>query len=358
LKGKGLSSKKGYNKLIELLAALLMALIIGGVFFRISGYSPLQIYQLIFQGAFGNINAILTTLTYATPLILSGLAFTVAKQANIMNLGTEGQLYVGAMTAAIVGTLLPGLPGIIYIPLMLFSAFAAAGLYGGLAGFLNIRFGSNMIIVTIMMNYISQYFCGYLVTYPLRADAAALQTAQIAEQAVIGRIFRWHQLSGVFILAVAAVVAMTVVIRYTRFGFHMRTVGFSKPASETAGINYKKITLLTMFLSAGIAGLCGAGQVMGVHFRYIDNFSSGFGFEGVAVAALAANNPAAVLIAGILFGGIKAGAMSVNRIVNLPMDYIFMIQALVIIFIAAPKLIHWILDAVGNLFKRKEREVA
>lgn len=358
MKEKGLLSKKGYKKLVEILAALLLALVIGGIFFGISGYSPLQVYQLIFLGAFGSVNAILTTLTYATPLILSGLAFTVAKQANIMNLGTEGQIYAGAMTAAIVGTLFPGLPGVIYIPLILISAFAVAGLYGGLAGFLNIRFGSNIIIVTIMMNYISQYFCGYLVTYPLRADAAALQTAPIAEQAVIGRIFSWHQLSGVFILAVVVVIVMTVVIRYTKFGFHMRTVGFNRQASETAGINYKKITLLTMFLSAGIAGLCGAGQIMGVHFRYIDNFSSGFGFEGVAVAALAANNPAAVLIAGILFGGIKAGAMSVNRIVNLPMDYIFMIQALVIIFIAAPKLIHWILDTAGSLFKRKEKKAA
>ncbi|MCD7965699.1 MAG: ABC transporter permease, partial [Clostridiaceae bacterium] len=181
------------------------------------------------------------------------------------------------------------------------------------------------------------------------------QPEMIAPSAVIGRIFSGHQLSGVFILAVIAVAVVAFVVKYTKFGFHMRTVGFNRLAAETAGINYKRMTIVTMFLSAGIAGLCGAGQIMGVHYRFIDNFSSGYGFEGIAVAALAANNPAAVLISGILFGGIKAGAMSVNRIANIPMDYISIIQALVIVFIAAPRLISQIVEAVSGIFKKRRR---
>lgn len=341
--------------LLELAAALFLALVVGGIFFMISGYNAVQVYQLILKGAFGSRNAFLTTLSYATPLILSGLAFSVAKQANIMNLGGEGQIYVGAMTAAVVGTLFPAIPRVLYVPMVLLAAFAAAGIYGGIAGVLDVKFGSNIVIVTIMLNYIAQNFCGYLVAGPLRADESTLQTKLVGDNAVIGRIFSDHQLSGVFILAIAAAVIIALVIKYTRFGFHMRCVGFNRLAAETAGINYKQITVLTMFLSAGIAGLCGAGQILGVHYRFIDNFSSGYGFEGIAVAALAANNPAAIIISGILFAGLKAGAMSVNRVANIPMDYIMIIQALVIVFIAAPKLIHPITVRISGAFAKKRR---
>lgn len=354
----GNKAKNSTKKLLEVLAALFLALVAGGIFFMISGYNPIQVYGLIVKGAFGSRNSFLTTLSYATPLILSGLAFAVAKQANIMNLGGEGQIYVGAMTAAVVGTLFPGLPKIIYVPLVLLAAFAASGLYGGIAGFLDVKFGSNIVIVTIMLNYIAQNFCGYLVASPLRADESTLQTALISDNAVIGRIFPDHQLSAVFFMAVAAAVIIALVIKYTKFGFHMRTVGFNRLAAETAGINYKTVTVISMFLSAGIAGLCGAGQIMGVHYRFIDNFSSGYGFEGIAVAALAANHPVAILVSGILFGGLKAGAMSVNRVANIPMDYILIIQALVIVFIAAPKLISQINGGVSKIFKKKRRAVS
>lgn len=349
---------KGCKKIFELIAAFVLALAVGGIFFMVSGYNPLQVYWLIFRGAFGSRNSLLTTLSYATPLILSGLAFAVAKRANIMNLGGEGQIYVGAMVAAVVGTLFPSLPTFLYVPLVLLAAFAAAGIYGGIAGFLDVKFGSNIVIVTIMLNYIAQDFCGYLVAYPLRADENTLQTKLISEHAVIGRIFSDHQLNGVFFLAIATAFIIALVMKYTKFGFHMKTVGFNRMAAETAGINYKKVTMLTMFLSAGIAGLCGAGQIMGVHYRFIDNFSSGFGFDGIAVAALAANNPIGILVSGILFGGIKAGAMSVNRVASIPMDYISIIQALVIVFIAAPKLIHWMTEGVSGIFRKRREAVS
>ena len=349
MKTSGSTVFKKYKKLFEVLISLLLALIIGGIFFLISGYNPLQVYELIIKGAFGNLNSFLTTLTYATPLILSGLSFTVAKQANIMNLGGEGQIYVGAMAAAIAGTWFPQVPKVLYVPFVLLVAFSAAGLYGGLAGYFNVKFGSNIVIVTIMMNYISQYFCGYLVAYPLRYGEASLQTKMIGDNAVIGRIFSGHQLSGVLILAILASVTMGLVIKYTKFGFHMRVVGFNSAAAETAGIPYKRITILTMIISAGIAGLCGAGQTMGVHFRFIDNFSSGYGFEGIAVAALAANSPVGVLLAGLLFAGLKSGAASVNRVANIPMDYISIIQALVIVFVAAPYMIDWIMGRIGSM---------
>jgi len=349
-----LTVQKGkFGEIVNLLVALLLALFMGGIMFSISGYNPFQVYFLIAKGAFGGLNNILTTLTYAIPLVLSGLAFSIAKKANIMNLGGEGQIYVGAMAAALVGAYVTGLPSFLLVPLALLVSFVAAGIYGGFAVFLKVRHGSNVVITTLMLNYIAQLFCGYLVSYPLRGGESVPQTKQIAAEARLGRIIPSHQLSTALLVAIATALILWVLLNKTRLGYQIRVVGYIQQAAETAGINYKRVALVSMFISAGIAGLCGATQVLGTHFRFIDNFSSGYGFEGIAVAALAANNPLMILFSGLLFGGIKSGAMSVNRVATIPMDYITIIQALVVVFIASPKLVQTLIE----ILKVKKKEV-
>lgn len=354
-KGVKVSREHGYRVLRTLLA-LLLALVSGGVMFSLSGYKPVQVYTLIFQGAFGSWQAFLTTLTYTTPLLLSGLAFAIASKASIMNLGGEGQIYVGAMTAAIFGAYVTCFPRVIHLPLTILVSFAAAGLYGALAGFLKVRFGSNEVIVTIMLNYLAQNFCSYLVAYPLQDSLGVPQTKQIADTARLGRLFPDHHLSTVILIALAAIAIAWFMMTKTHLGYQMKVLGFNQKAAETAGIHYKSITVITMFLSAGVAGLCGAGQVLGTHFRFIDNFSSGYGFEGIAVAALAGNNPLALLLSGLLFGGIKAGAAEVNRVASLPMDYVLIIQAMVVILIAAPRLMDAILSPLRKLTAARRKQ--
>lgn len=339
-------TNKTIRSVILIGMSLICALFCGGILFLISGYNPVQVYILIFQGAFGSVNSILTSLTYATPLIISGLAFSVAQKANMMNLGGEGQICVGAMAAALIGAYVIGLPSFLHLPLTLLCAFIIAGLYGALAGFLKVRFGSNEVIVTIMLNYIATLFCSYLVSYPLRGSSDSAQTIQIASTAKLGRIFSFHQLSTAFIMALCLSVLIWFMFKKTLYGYRVTVVGNNLLAAQTAGINVPFISISSMFLSAGIAGLCGAGQILGIHYRYIDNFSSGFGFEGIAVAALASANPLLVIVSGILFGGIKAGATTVNRVASIPMDYIFIIQALVIVFVAAPSLMERLIKLI------------
>ena len=179
--------------------------------------------------------------------------------------------------------------------------------------------------------------------YPLQDSLGVPQTKQIMDSARLGPAFEGHYLSTALYLALAAIVIAWFLMNKTHLGYQMKVLGCNQKAAETAGIDYRKITVVTMFLSAGVAGLCGAGQVLGTHFRFIEDFSTGFGFEGIAVAALAGNNPLMILLSGLLFGGIKSGAAQVNRVASLPMDYVMIIQAMVVVLVAAPRLIDAIL---------------
>ena len=334
---------------LRIVAALLLALVFGGAILYVAGFNPLQAYKLIFKGAFGGGKALLTTLIYATPLLSTGLSFIVARHANILNLGIEGQLYAGAMTSALLGAYVTVLPKAVHLPLVLAAAAVAGGLWAALAAFLKVKYGANEVIVTIMMNYVATLFCGYLVAYPFQDEQGLTQTKRIASTAQLGRLVKDHSLSVAILFAIVLIVIINFVFKNSRFGYRVRACGGNRLAAETAGINSRRITIQTMFLSGMISGLCGGLLVTGTYFRFITNFSSGYGFEGVAVATLAAFNPIALILSGILWGGIKSGASAVNRIASVPMDIISLIQALVVILVAAPRLMDKVLAPLKKL---------
>ncbi len=345
-----LYAAKGISNTIVLFLSLILALIVGGVFFLANGYSPIDAYAAIFIGAFGSFPAFIMTLTQATPLIFSGLAFAVAIRGGMLNVGTEGQLFIGAFAAAIVGAYIKGCPAYIHIPLVLLAAAIAGGLWAALVGFLKVRFGSNEVITTIMLNFVAINLTGYLVNYPLKnPEGMMAQTKPIFDSAKLPRFFSQYQLSAAILLAALTIAVIAFIFYKTPLGYEIEVTGKNKRAAETAGIKIDRVVIITMFISGAIAGLGGAGQVMGINHSFIDGFSPGYGFEGVAVSALVANNPVLTFFSGILFGAIKAGAITVNRIAHIPMDFVFVIQALVVIFVASPKLVGSIL----NIFKKK-----
>ncbi len=340
---------------LRTLFAFLLALVLGGIVFFMAGFNPLQVYKLILKGAFGSGEAILTTLSYTTPLIFTGLAFAFAQHAKVMNLGTEGQLYVGAMAAALIGGYLPPLPRVIFVPLILVVSCLAAGLYAGVAGVLSNRFGANMVIVTLMLNYVAQLFCSYLVNNPLVDDQGIARTAKLPPEACIGRLMEGHHLSASIVIGVALVIVVWFLLNRTRLGYQLHFMGTNSVSAETAGINVKRMIVVTLLVSGALAGCCGATQVMGVQYRFTDGFSSGYGFEGIAVAALAGNNPLMVLLSAILWGGLKSGASAVNRIASIPMDVISIIQALIVVFMVAPKLMDTLCVPLKKLLLREKK---
>lgn len=320
-------------------AALILALFVSGMIMLFCGYNPIEAYRAIFQGAFAGKRAWIQTLIQATPLIFTGLAYTVARKASLINLGIEGQLYMGALGAACVGLLPLNLPSFIWLLASLLGAMAAGALYAGLVGFMKVKFGSNEVIATMMLNTVAVNVVAYLVNYPLKAEGSLAQTVKLPAQVLLPRLAGKYQLTIAIFIAAAACFLIKFFMGRTVAGYEIRSVGLNPRAAETAGIRIGRVLIMAMMLSGCIAGLAGGSHVLGMDRRLIAGFSSGYGFDGIAVAALAAENPAAVIIAGIVFGALRAGCMVLNRTTSIPTEFVDVIQALVIIFVAAPALV-------------------
>lgn len=328
----------GWKGLASALGALLLALLLGSFFLLLNGYSPIDAYENILVGAFGGKYAIAETLLKTTPLIFTGLAVSVAFQAGLFNIGAEGQLLIGALAAAMVGAQNWPLPPLIYPLLALAAGFIAGGLWGGIAGIIKARFGAHEVIVTIMLNYIAALLTSYLVTYPWKAEGMVPQTNPVVQNATLPHLLRGSQLSAGFFLALIATVIVTWIVRKTVVGYEMRAIGFNPSASHTAGIRTLSIGTLAIALGGALAGVGGGVEVLGVHGRFIQGFSPGFGFDGIAVSVLANNNPSLVPLTALLFGVLRAGGAYLERSTSIPGDFAVLIQGMVIFFAASPRI--------------------
>ena len=198
------------------ITALFMALILGGAVMFLCGYNPFEAYGAIVQGAFAGKKAICQTLVQATPLIFAGLAYTVAKRANLINLGIEGQLYIGALGTSMIALLPLNLPMGVWIPAALLVGMLFGGLYAGLVGFMKVRFGSNEVIATMMLNTIAENFVEYAVNYPLKEEGKSIaQTEKFAEALWLPKLVDKTQLTIAILIAVAACVLIKLLMDRT-----------------------------------------------------------------------------------------------------------------------------------------------
>lgn len=341
------------------IVSLLVAVIISAISMAACGYNPFEAYAAIMVGAFGSLRGIAQTLTQATPLIFTGLAYTLAKKSTIINLGIEGQMYMGALGAALVGAWDMGLPMAIHLPFAILSGMLFGGAYAAIVGFMKVRFGSNEVIATIMLNSIATLFVGWLLNGPLLAEGSSVaQTAKVAASAQMPRVFQQYQLSIAIFIAVAACILAKGFMDNTTLGYEIRAVGLNRRASETAGVSINKIMVVSLCISGAIAGLAGASHVLGVDRRLIMGFSPGYGFSGIAVAALAAESPIGVILAGSVFGALRSGSMELNRATSIPVEFSSVIQALVVILVSAPLLVRDLLfvDKIKKWRKARTRE--
>lgn len=344
--------KFGFRNVLEKnmsLTALGLALILGGIIMAICGYQPFEAYGAIFQGAFGGKKAICQTLVQATPLIFAGLAYTVAKRANLINLGIEGQLYMGALGTTLIAFMPLNLPPMLWILFSLLGGMLFGGLYAGIVGFMKVKFGSNEVIATMMLNTIAVNFVDYAVNYPLKEEGKTIaQTAKFSEAVWLPKLIDKTQLTVAILIAVAACILIKLLLDRTVIGYEIKCVGQNLKASETAGIRIGAVMITAMLISGAIAGLLGGTHVLGIDRRLIGSFSSGYGFDGIAVAALAADSPVAVIFSGIIFGALRAGCMVLNRTTGVPTEFIEVIQALIILLVAAPLLVKEVLGMKKN----------
>lgn len=326
------------KKMIQPAIALLAAFVVTSVIILVIGYSPFNIFGSILKGAFGNANAVLGTMFRMTPILMTGLAFTVAIRAGLVNIGIEGQLCTGAFIATLVGLYARGLAPLPHILLTIGGAVLGGGLCGAFIAFMKIRFNAHEFITSIMMNSIVTYITSYFVSGPLRTPGDVAQTSSVSQDIMLPMLSERNNLSIGIIIAVALAVILFFYFKCTTKGFEMNIVGNSPMVARFSGIHINKTIYHTMFLSGGIAGLCGAVHVLGYLGRYINDFSPGFGFDGIAVSALAGGNPLACIASSLLFGGLKAGSIRLNIMTKAPKEFVDLIQAVAIILIAAPKL--------------------
>ena len=318
------------------LAALAVALLISGVILLAAGYNPVEAYQVLWEGAFGDVRAISEVLIRATPLIIIGVGLTVAFRCSIWNIGAEGQFYAGAILSTATGIYLGNLPGIILIPLVLLMGIIGGALWGMLAGYLKVRFGASEIVTTIMLNFIAIIGTSYLVTGPMIEEVGKFpQTAKIAEAAWLPRFLPPTRLHIGFIIAVVLAFLVYILIYKTSTGYAIRAVGINPDAARYAGINVNANILLAMGISGGAAGLAGAIEVAGITYRLYQTISPGYGFTAIAVALLANNHPVGVIITGILFGALSSGAEVMQISAKVPSVLVFAIQGIVILCVVA-----------------------
>lgn len=293
------------------------------------------------------------TIVTATPLILTGLAVALAFQSGLFNIGAQGQFIFGAIGASYIGFHFHASP-LFHVLFALGAAILLSGIYGGFVGLLKARTGAHEVIVTIMLNYIAGFFILWILktsTFlrPRRIDPIAPDvnpSAQLPHLA--GENFRLH--AGILIALLAAYFVWWLLNR-TTIGFQFRAVGANAAAAKTAGISVSRVTIATMALCGALAGLGGGVHVLGSEHALTADIGGSFGFDAITVALLGRAKPGGTVLAALLFGALRTGGRTMQSNTTTPLDIVLVIQALIVLFIAAPTLVRFIFR-VKNLKTR------
>jgi simple sugar transport system permease protein len=330
--------------------AILTAVVIGGIIIFFVGGDPIRAYTGLIQGSMGSTKALSETAVWATPYIFAGLAVALAFKGGLFNIGAEGQLAVGAVFSSLIGYALPGwlgfdLPMIIHLPLTVLFGMLMGGLWAAIVGALKAYTGGHEVINTIMMNYIALNTTSYLLNGVMKDPSPTnviARTPLIAESARFPTIFEGLRVHWGFVLALLVAFFIWWLLNKTTLGFEIRTVGLNPDAAKYAGINVKRTIVLTMLFSGMLAGLAGSIEVTGLNYRHELGFSIGYGFDAIAIALLGKSHPLGVVLASFLFAAMRNGATRMQFLTQLPVDLISVIQALILLFVAADAIVRYI----------------
>lgn len=308
--------------------------------------NPVEIVSALLYGDtldFRNaINPILESLVQSTPYIFAGLACALGFRAGLFNIGVEGQLFIGAAAATFVGYSLTGLPPYIHMPLAFLAGALGGALWGMVPGLLKATTGGHEVINCIMMNYIAYRFTTYLLTGPMsRPGTGGMPVSPLIEKSAwIPQFFktpiRFHL--GFFIALGFAALVWWVLFK-TTWGLNLRTVGTNPRAARYAGMNIIATTIIGMAASGALAGMAGANEILAVNRSMAIGLSAGYGFDSIALALLGNSHPVGVIFAALLFGVLKNGATKMMVVSTIPIDIVTILQAVILIFVAAPAII-------------------
>ncbi|MCP8967006.1 ABC transporter permease [Ectobacillus ponti] len=325
--------------ILQPLAAVLLGLLVGAAAMKLVDAPVLDTYIQLWNGAFGNLYFVSSTMARATPILLIALGVGFAFRAGVFNLGGEGQMVLGAVAAALTALYLPG-NGMGKVLLAAVAGFTVGGGWSVFAGWMESRFKVQLIISTLLLNYIAVLFASYLVSKPFQdktGSAALAQTKMLDPASRIPKLFTGMTVHGGFIVAIVLAILLFVLLRYSKTGYEVNMLGKNASFAEYGGVNRPKLLLLTMFVSGGLAGLAGSFEVLGSQYRFVDNALTvpGYAWTGVMAALLANSNPLGTVAASILLSALQTGAMGVERNTEVPLEIASVIQAVLILFISA-----------------------
>jgi len=306
--------------------------------------NPLTVYNAIFSAALKTRDGWGNVIYRATPLIFTGLAVALAFQCGLFNIGGEGQMVMGGFAITWIGFTFVNLPAILLIPMCVMGGALAGGIWGGIPGYLKARRGVHEVVTTIMLNWIAVAFTQYLTMAYKPEHSWIPHTYKIAESAQLSRLAPYLNAIGIdfpksnlvntaLILALLTVVFVAYLLKRTKLGYEIRSVGFNPTAAECAGINVAKNTFLAMAIAGAIAGLAGVNQVMGYKHRFRYGVFEGLGFDGIGVAFIGRNSPLGVVLAALLFGILDHGGLAIDVSTRVPREIILVLKAIILIFV-------------------------
>ena len=332
--------------------SVVIAFLIGAILIAMTGASVTDAYYAMFRGAIVDpqastfvrtIKPLMDSVYFAIPLIISGLGLAFGFRAGLFNIGGKGQMIAGALAAVWVGFSL-SLPPVVHTLVALAAAIVAGAAYGGIAGVLKAKTGANEVIVTIMLNSIATLALGYVLTRKAWQKPNSNQpiTPNVADSAALAKLMSGPiKLHWGLIVAIVALAVFWFLMERSTLGFQIRAVGANAAAARTAGISVERITAVTMMISGAFLGLAGANEALGTLGYVSRDVAGSIGFDAITVALLGRNKAWGTFGAGLLFGAFKAGGYAMQA-KDVPIDMILILQAVIVLLIAAPALVRWL----------------
>ncbi len=337
--------KEDSNLFLEISAvflALIGAFLVAGLLIKLAGADPIEGFKNLILGGFGGKRQILETLLRSAPLMLTGLATVIAFKGEIWSIGQEGQLFAGAMLSYWIISQVGDLPRALMIILAVIGGFVGGALLGWISGVMKAYFKVDIIISTVLLNYIiNNVILMLLYDKKYWMDEASFypRTPEIPDLSRYPILFEGHRIHIGVIIAIMAAIIVFLILKKTALGYDIKALGANPTAAKFRGININRVLIITMIISGGLAGLAGAGEVFGVHHKLQMDISPGYGYTGIIVGMLAELHPLVTIITAIFFGGLINGSVKLVTAIGIPTALIYAIQAIILIFILAARVL-------------------
>jgi simple sugar transport system permease protein len=309
----------GWAKIAIPIAAILVTLILAAIPILMAGGNLWKSYYYLFYGALGTRFNLLETFVKASPLLLTGLAVAFAFRAKFWNIGAEGQLLAGALTATALGVSLGGIPQVLVLPIVIFAGFIAGGIWAVIPAILKTKLKVDDVVSTLLLNYVMLHIMGALLFGPLQQPGSSWpRSAAIIEAATYPVLIARSRFHMGILIAFLAVVVIWLINQKTVFGYQSKAVGVNINAAHFGGINTTSVIVRTALVSGGLAGLAGVGELCAIQYRLIMDISPGYGYSGIVIAMLGNLHPVGVLFSSVFFSVIIVGAQTMSRMTGVP----------------------------------------